>query len=235
MPDIEYRAWNPDDVEMRAEGDGMSFSGRAVVYGKPSLPLPFIERIEPGAAKRTLRSRNDIKALFNHDSGKVLGSTRAGTLRLTEDDGGVVADISLPETTIGKDVAYSVARRDITSMSMGFTVVKDAWNADYTERSIIELRLHEVSIVAMPAYPQTTALVRALPRLAYRTGMDVDALTDAIDALEAGADNLTESQLNVLAETVERLRPTPEPTPEPQPDLSALQALSDLLKKRDDL
>lgn len=205
MTDIEYRAWAPDVTELRAEGDGMSFTGRAVVYDSPSVPLPFVERIAPGAATRTLRARNDVKALINHNTDMVIGSTRAGTLRLTEDDRGVIADISLPDTSYGRDLSVSVARSDISAMSFGFTVVKDEWSSDYSERTIHEFRLHEVSVVAMPAYPATTALVRAIPRLAHRTGLQVDALSDAIGALESGSD-LSEDQFNVLAEAIDRSR-----------------------------
>ena len=234
MADIEYRAWLPDDAEMRAEGDGMSFTGRAIVYNSKSAPLPFRETILPGAATRSLKARNEIKAFIGHDPNLVIGSTRAGTLRLSEDDRGVLADIDLPDTTYGRDLSVSVARRDITSMSFGFTVVKDTWSDDYSERTISELRVHEVSVVAMPAYPATTALVRALPRLAHRTGLDVDVLSDALGALESG-EPLSADQFNVLSEAIDRSRPE-DPAPAAEPlDLSALQALSDLLKKRDEL
>jgi hypothetical protein len=96
------------------------------------------------------------------------------------------------------------------------------------------LRLHEVSVVTgFPAYRQTTASVRSLPMLAKRTGIELDALTDAIGALESGSD-LSEDQVGILTEAIDRSR-TKSPEPEAAPDLSALHALSDLLKKRDDL
>jgi len=234
MTAIEYRAWAPDSAEMRAEGDGMSFTGYAIRYGVKSEPLPFREVIAPGAVTRSLRSRNEIKAFVNHDTNLVLGSTRAGTLRLAEDDRGVRSDIDLPDTSYGRDLSISVQRGDVSGMSFGFSVVKDKWSDDYSERTIHELRLHEVSVVTgFPAYTQTSAAVRALPLLAKRTGVDVDALAEAFDALSAGT--LDDDQAALLAEAVDRARPEA-PAPEPEPvDLSALQALSDLLKKRDDL
>lgn len=234
MTAIEYRAWAPESAEMRAEGDGMSFTGYAIRYGVKSEPLPFREVIAPGAVTRSLRSRNEIKAFVNHDTNLVLGSTRAGTLRLAEDDRGVRSDIDLPDTSYGRDLSISVQRGDVSGMSFGFSVVKDKWSDDYSERTIHELRLHEVSVVTgFPAYTQTSAAVRALPLLAKRTGVDVDALAEAFDALSAGT--LDDNQAALLAEAVDRARPEA-PAPEPEPvDLSALQALSDLLKKRDDL
>lgn len=232
---VEYRAWMPDDAEVRAEGDGMSFTGYAIRWDSPSEPLPFTERIAPGATTRSLKSRNEVKAFVNHDTNLVIGSTRAGTLRLQEDAKGLLAQIDLPETTYARDLSVSVARGDVSGMSFGFSVVKDEWSADYGQRTISELRLHEVSVVTgFPAYRQTTAAVRALPMLAKRTGIDLDALSEAFNALESG-DTLTTDQFDTLTTAIDRSRPEPTPAPAEEPDLAALQALSDLLKKRDDL
>ena len=74
---VEFRAWMSDDAEMRAEGDGMSFTGYAIRWNSDSEPLPFIERIAPGATSRSLKSRNEVKAFVNHDTNLVIGSTRA--------------------------------------------------------------------------------------------------------------------------------------------------------------
>ena len=230
---VEFRAFFGDDAEMRAAAEGMSFTGYAIRYNAKSEPLPFRETIAPGAATRSMRSRNEIKAFVNHDTNLVLGSTRAGTLRLSDDERGVLSEIDLPETTYGRDLSVSIQRGDVTGMSFGFSVVKDTWNDDYSERTIHELRLHEVSVVTgFPAYRQTTAAVRALPLLAKRMSIDVDALAEAFDALSAG--ELTDDQADMLAQAVDRARPE-QPATEAEPDLSALQALSDLLKKRDDL
>jgi hypothetical protein len=97
MAKIENRT-NQVQFELRAEenGDGMTFTGYAAVFNAPSQPLPFIERIAPGAFKRSLKARNDIKLLWNHDTGAVLGSTRAGTLKLEEDNYGLRVTAILP-------------------------------------------------------------------------------------------------------------------------------------------
>jgi uncharacterized protein len=231
---VEFRAWFGDDAEVRAAAEGMSFTGYAIRYNAKSEPLPFTETIAPGAVTRSLKSRNEIKAFVNHDTNLVIGSTRAGTLRLTDDERGVLADIDLPDVTYARDLAENVRVGNVSGMSFGFSVVKDKWSEDYSERTIHELRLHEVSVVTgFPAYRQTTAAVRALPLLAKRTGIDIDALSDAFDALSEGS--LNDDQYALLVDAADRARPE-RPAVEPEPvDLSALQALSDLLKKRDDL
>ena len=78
------------DFELRAEGDGMTFVGYAAKFNSPSEDLGgFTETIESGAFRKSLRSRNDVKLLVNHDTGRVLASSRAGTMELYEDEVGL--------------------------------------------------------------------------------------------------------------------------------------------------
>lgn len=213
---MEIRELTADLAELRADGEteGMTLKGYAARFNSRSEDMGFRETIEPGAFGKSLKSRNDVKALFNHDSSMVLGSTRAGTLVLTEDERGLADTISLPETSFGKDTAVSVRRGDISAQSFGFSVVKDEWNSDYSERRLLEVRLHEVSIVAFPAYRSTSVNVRAIARLAKRTEQDVETLADAMQALERG-DDLTTDQASVLMEAVDRSTPKAEEPPAP--------------------
>jgi HK97 family phage prohead protease len=147
-----------ETIELRQEGDGMTFSGYAAKFDSPSQPLPFTEIIKPGAFKRSLASRNDVKLLWNHDSSLVLGSTRAGTLTLVEDAVGLRVTAKLPQTTAGRDAAELLKRGDVNSMSIGFSVPQggDTWSEDGNTRKLNSVRLFECSIVAWPAYESTT-------------------------------------------------------------------------------
>jgi HK97 family phage prohead protease len=211
MAKIEKRT-NEVTFELRAveNGDGMTFTGYAAVFNSPSEPLPFIERIAPGAFKRSLKARNDIKLLWNHDTGAVLGSTRAGTLKLEEDNYGLRVTAVLPETTLGRDVRTLVQRGDVSAMSFGFSVPAngDSWNSDGTERTLRSVRIHEVSIVAFPAYSQTagTAAVRSYDAVAKRAEVDADQLADAMLAIEDGKD-LSLEQSELLTTVIQRLTP----------------------------
>jgi uncharacterized protein len=120
----------------------------------------FREKIRPGAFRNSL-SANDIVALYNHDTGSVLGRKSAGTMTLRETDVGLKTSIDLPSTTLGKDVYELVSRGDLKGMSFGFNVVQDSWTSS-KERELIEVDLHEISIVAFPAYPQTSIEARSL-------------------------------------------------------------------------
>lgn len=234
VSDIEIRSLDSEPLELRASstGDGMSFAGYAWRYDSPSLPLPFTERIAPGAFTRTLKSRNDVRAYVNHDERLVIGSTRAKTLRIEDRADGGYVEIDLPDTSYARDLSASIKRGDVRTMSFGFSTVKDAWSADGQERTLREVRLHEVSVVTgVAAYPATTASVRNLRALAYRTETDAEALADAISALESGAE-LSDAQADVLMQVVDRSRPAGDPEPEPVVPLSILSKQIDLLAKQ---
>jgi len=226
------------DFEIRQEGDGMTLSGYAAVFNSASQPLPFIERIQPGAFRDSLNSRNDIKLLWNHDTSVVLGSTRAGTLKLSEDSKGLWVDATLPMTQAGKDAAISIQRGDVTGFSFGFRVPEngDEWpNAG--ERILKRVNIHEVSVgVAFPAYLGTegTASVRSVTeladkihRLAEIRGVSAEELTDALLALESG-DELTERQGELLTETLGKVLTK-------DPEVTNAAALLDLKKQKLDL
>lgn len=207
---LELRT-NPTEFEIRDEGEqGMRFTGYAAVFNSASQPLPFTERIAPGAFRRSLRARNDIKLLFNHDTGTVLGSTRAGTLTLQEDSRGLRVEAVLPPTTAGKDLSILLQRGDIDAMSFGFTVPSggDSWSADGAERTLNSVRLHEVSIVPFPAYTATagTASVRGLDKVAQRAEVDADALADALIKLETGED-ISPEDVSLLDSVIKALGP----------------------------
>lgn len=237
---IEQRV-NAAGFEIREESDGMHFSGYAALFDSPSQPLPFTERIAKGAFRRSLRSRNDIKFLWNHDSGEILGSTRAGTLSLSEDDRGLKVEGMLPNTSRGRDVAELLRRGDVDAMSFGFSVPQggDSWSNDGSERTLNSVRLHEVSVVAWPAYTATagTVSVRKFQKAAERAEVDVEALADALLKIEDGL-NITSEEQELLSQVISTLSPEPkvEASVETEVELEAEQKPSDLamleLKKK---
>lgn len=226
MTKMETRTFTVDDIEVREAPEGMAFEGYAAVFNSASEPLPFTETIAPGAFQRTLRSRNNVFLLVNHDPARPLASTRSKTMTLEEDSRGLLVKATLPNTTDGRDLATLMGAggspRVIDSMSFGFSVPRggDSWSEDGSQRTLQQVRLHETSIVAFPAYGQTSASVRSLDMLAEKTGEDADALNGAFEALERGA-TLTVDQAGLLQSVVAKLLPAPEPTPEPEPEAPA--------------
>ena len=206
----EERTWALSDVEVRdKDGGGFHFRGYAAVFDKDSEPLPFIESIKPGAFARSLREmKRPVKLFHNHNQDILLGNTRAGTLTLVEDGRGLLSEADLPDNEWGRPVADGIRRKDIDSMSFGFTTLRDAWNDEGTRRELVEVRLHEVSIVSgFPAYTQTSASVRAL---ANRLEANADALAAAIEALRSGVP-LTAEHSVLIEAALASLRIAPEP------------------------
>jgi HK97 family phage prohead protease len=204
MSDLEIRTIDTEPLELRAavNGDGSTFMGYAARYDSPSLPLPFVERIAPGAFTRTLKSRNNIKMFVNHSDLHVLASTRAKTLRLEDRPDGLYVEADLPDVTYANDLRVLIERGDVSTMSFGFSTVRDSWSDNGAERTLNEVRLIEVSVVtSTAAYPQTSASVRNLKLIARRTATDFDALTDAIAALELG--ELSDDQASLLRTVVD--------------------------------
>lgn len=148
-------------LEVRAAGSKpRRLEGYAAVFGSETRIGSFVETIAPGAFRQSLASGADILALVDHDTARVLGRTRTGTLRLSEDTRGLHFDIALPDTQTARDVLALAERGDIGGMSFGFTAQDEHWRGD--RRELRAVTLHEVSIVlAWPAYPDTTIAARS--------------------------------------------------------------------------
>ena len=228
---IETRRLTVNQFELREgpAGDGMAFSGYAAVFNSDSEPLPFTERILPGAFRKSLRSRNNVRMYLNHDSSMLLATTRAKTLRLEEDERGLKVDADLPDTTVGRDLSTLIKRGDVDSMSFGFSVPArgDKWSDDGNVRELKEVKLYEVSVVTgFPAYAATSASVRSLDTVAQRAQVDADKLAVAITMLESGSE-LDDDQAGLLSDVVAKLRKQPEAAPS---RIGVLQKQLDLLK-----
>lgn len=159
--DVEFRTVEMGTLEASdedAEGFARSFTGYAAVFNSPSEPLPFVETIAPGAFKRSLNSGKEIRAFVNHNTDAPLATTKNGSLQLAEDERGLRVNMTLPDTTAGRDLSVLLRDGVVHSMSFGFTVPKsgDVWSQDGSARTLKEIRLHEVSVVTgFPAYAAT--------------------------------------------------------------------------------
>ena len=69
-----------EDVELREEGESLIAFGYASVFNKTYSPGGFIERVAPGAFRKTVAEAN-VVGLFNHEPDNLLGRSSSGTLR----------------------------------------------------------------------------------------------------------------------------------------------------------
>jgi HK97 family phage prohead protease len=168
----------------------------------------FRETIRPGAFAKSLSQSRVIKMFWNHNQDIPLGSTRAG-LTLVEDDKGLVADVHLPDTQAGRDMALLVRDRIVDSMSFGFQTLKNTWNKDLTHRELVEVRLFEVSpVTGWPAYSGTSVTVR---ELAEELGIEPTLLVEAFRVMQAPVDSLhflTDEQHRALIENINARYPS---------------------------
>lgn len=152
-------------VEVRAEVDGNRLAGHAAVFGALAELPSHYEALARTAFDEALAGDDDVKALVNHDTSRVLGSTRAKTLRLDVDDTGLAFEVDLPDTSYARDLRELVARNDVAAMSFGFLPGKDEWSRAPDGRQLRThtsvARLLDVSPVAFPAYEGTEVYLRA--------------------------------------------------------------------------
>jgi HK97 family phage prohead protease len=185
------------NVQMRAledEGNKKVIEG-VIPYNSRSSPMwGVVETIDPGAFKKTLEEKRNIFALFNHDDGKILGSTRAETLTLENTEDGLVCRCALPGASWGNDAWEVIRRGDANTMSFGFSPVK--WRDEGKERTLLDVDLHEVSFcVPFAAYPETDSKVlRGLKRM----NIDVEKISGILEK-----DQLDEDDIAVLKDLVD--------------------------------
>lgn len=167
---IERRGFAECRIE--ADDSGRKLRGYAIVFDSLSQDLGgFQEIIAPSAVDRALDEAHDIRALVDHDSGKIIGRTRSGTLSLKKDKHGLRVAID-PDLEISyvKDIMRSVSRGDVSGMSFGFRTLDDEWDFDrkIPLRTVTDMLISEVSIVAMPAYQATDISVAQRSMDAFR-------------------------------------------------------------------
>ena len=208
--DILYRALPMDtDYEIRTTSEGPRFTGYAAVFGVDSEPLPFTETIMAGAFGRSLGHDRGHTFVVDHDETRLLSSTRARTLTLSEDPRGLLVEASLPDTSYARDLAELHARGEARSMSFTFRVPKggDTWSADQRRRTLTEVKLGHVSVLTglPPAYRQTSASIRSL---AAAISGDADALAEAIEDLREGR-SLDADAVALLDAAIAQMRSDP--------------------------
>jgi hypothetical protein len=146
--------------------------GRAVAYNALSAPLQnFRERVSPGAFTKSLaNTKQNVIADFNHQENAIpLGTTKAGTLQLTDKPDGLYFRCLLDaNNSEHRNLWSSVKRGDLSEMSWAFNVdgtdgedwdsAQDEEGRSYNRRTIKRAILHGISVVCHPAYPGVTTV-----------------------------------------------------------------------------
>ena len=146
------------DFETRNDQEEPMVSGYFVRFDDEFKFAPDMsERIDPHAFDETLG--NDIKALYDHDTSKVLGRTGNGTLTLRVDDKGVWGDLLInPKDSEAMSIYSKIKRQDVSGASFGFTILDQepiTRSDGGTQWVVKKVDLVETSITAFPAYSAT--------------------------------------------------------------------------------
>lgn len=152
-------------------GENRTIEGYALKFNTLSKDLGgFREIISPEALANT--DLSDVRCLVDHDFSEVLGRTAAQTLELAVDNVGLHFRCQLPNTSYANDLYESINRGDINECSFGFVVKDDSQTWTQQDGTYIRSldsidELYEISIVSIPAYEGTDAVVaqRSLERV----------------------------------------------------------------------
>jgi uncharacterized protein len=191
MTKKELRYLPAKELRIQPNPDGSkTLSGYAIVFNSRSNNLGnFVEVVNPSAVVDTLRDNKDVLLLRDHDPKILLGRTSSGTLKINTDNTGVFFRCVLPDTSQANDVATLVERRDLQGCSFSFNCLDDAWAKDASGqliRTLKKINISELSIVSIPAYPDTAVSIRSCPP-EFRSMLD-STLDDDEDECECDCD-----------------------------------------------
>jgi HK97 family phage prohead protease len=204
------------NLEIRAAGTtGLQFHGYASVvdaaYEMYDMFGPYTELVSPGAFAESLaRTDLDVPLVLQHQDLRRIARTTNGTLRLTEDDSGLLVEADLdPED---RDVDYIVPKLRgglVDEMSFKFRILAGQWSPDWTEYHIDNVDIHrgDVAIVGYGANPHTAGagLRAADPADLVRSWNDEQARA-ALSALTARLNPPQKTSRSLISDDDTRIR-----------------------------
>jgi len=229
MKDIQRRELKITDVTTREAENGKRMIEGMIPYNQRSEYMGFYEFITPSAFNKTLADGADVRAFQNHDTTRLLGRVKNGSLRLRSDEFGLHIECDLPDTSYGEDVYNLIRDGYNTGMSFGFTTLQDRWEQQEIEGRMVdvcyllEVRLYEVSFcVSFPAYEATNSQAR-----------NIRSIIDDINAIKP--EDLSEDDRQALNTKLRELIPeVEEPAPaEPTPAETITEAESEQERQLD--
>lgn len=154
-----------DSIEIRSvESGNYLIEGYINKFNTRSKFMRFYEQIDKRAFDRTLAKGHNIFAMYNHNSDKILGSTKSGSLTLSTDDIGLRFSLQInPNVSYAKDVYELVKSGDVEGCSFGFIALEEQWDIqddDSELRTILDLELIECTITPFPAYEESEATAK---------------------------------------------------------------------------
>lgn len=168
--------------------------GYAIVVDSLSHDLGGFKEVIRSSALEGIIEKNDVVAVLEHNTEKVLARSRygKGSLTLEVDNRGLKYSFFCPKSALGEDLLESVTRGDICNSSFRFVCGEERWSRmdDGTPlREIITIKkLIDVSPVAFPAYEDSSVVcargIKILEDM-NEQNKEIDALKAEIEALRS--------------------------------------------------
>ncbi|MBR8674074.1 HK97 family phage prohead protease [Lactococcus lactis subsp. lactis] len=160
----QVRNFRSLDLNANDEAAEKIISGYFIVFNSETeLYEGCFEEIAPESFDNV--DLSDVRALIDHETSKVLGRTKSGTLTLSVDAKGVYGEIKVNENDTEAMNLYSrVQRGDVDQCSFGFNILDEAMETrdDGSYKFTIKaIELFEVSVVTFPAYADTAVEARS--------------------------------------------------------------------------
>lgn len=115
--------------------------------------VDYSEQIDANAFDEA--DMSDVIFLFNHE-GMVHARLKNGTLNLTTDEHGLLAEADLSSTTQSRELFEAIDSGLVDQMSFAFTVEDDEYDQKTHTRTIHRIgKVYDVSAVSIPANPGT--------------------------------------------------------------------------------
>lgn len=167
----QYRSFDLDAFEQRAEDGSMTVKGYATTFGDIYTLMDYgdyvvRERVDEHAFDGC--DMSDVIMQYDHQ-GRVFARTGNNTLAIAADERGLAMEAELSGTEIGRQLYEEIAGKYTTKMSMGFRVAEDVReitedrenNRTEVLRTITKIsKLYDVSAVSLPANDATSISAR---------------------------------------------------------------------------
>jgi HK97 family phage prohead protease len=139
-------------LKVKALGDSGAFTGYASSYGQPADLVGDV--VEPGAFKQAILQQGlGYPLLWAH-----LQAEPIGIAKVSDSKDGLVVDGSLLLEDPAAARAYAHLKAgSIKGLSIGYSLPRGEGKVSYADdgtRTLKEVRLHEISLVAIPANPR---------------------------------------------------------------------------------
>lgn len=152
----EYRAMQ---IQTREKSDEVDYNVRG--YASTFEPyclfrdgdIEYFEKIDERAFDEA--DMTDVIFLYNHE-GMVYARQKNGTLKVSTDEHGLVAEADLGSTQQSRDLFEAINAGLVDQMSFAFTVREDSYDSKTHTRTILKIdKVYDVSAVSIPANPGT--------------------------------------------------------------------------------